>query len=162
MTKKVLNVIVLIGAGSIGQAIARRVGAGKHILLADISKENTEAALKVLSEAGFDVSDTVVDVSSRQSVQSLIETAKKIGNIIGLIHTAGVSPTQALPETILKVDLYGTALVLEEFGSIIAEGGSGVVIASQSGHRLDPIARICNPCPLPLQNVPVFKVKLTL
>lgn len=140
MTKKVLNVIVLIGAGSIGQAIARRVGAGKHILLADISKENTEAALKVLSEAGFDVSDTVVDVSSRQSVQSLIETAKKIGNIIGLIHTAGVSPTQALPETILKVDLYGTALVLEEFGSIIAEGGSGVVIASQSGHRLEPLS----------------------
>lgn len=140
MTKKVLNVIVLIGAGSIGQAIARRVGAGKHILLADISKKNTEAALKVLSEAGFDVSDTVVDVSSRQSVQSLIETAKKIGNIIGLIHTAGVSPTQALPETILKVDLYGTALVLEEFGSIIAEGGSGVVIASQSGHRLEPLS----------------------
>lgn len=140
MTKKVLNVIVLIGAGSIGQAIARRVGAGKHILLADISKENTEAALKVLSEAGFDVSDTVVDVSSRQSVQTLIETAKKIGNIIGLIHTAGVSPTQALPETILKVDLYGTALVLEEFGSIIAEGGSGVVIASQSGHRLEPLS----------------------
>ena len=140
MTQKTQNVIVLIGAGSIGQAIARRVGAGKHILLADISLENAEATSKVMSEAGFEVSTIIVDVSSRQSILSLIETAKKIGNITGLIHTAGVSPTQATPETILKVDLYGTALVLQEFGSIIAEGGSGVVIASQSGHRLGPLS----------------------
>lgn len=140
MRQNQLNVIVLIGAGSIGQAIVRRVGTGKHILLADISKENAEAASKVLSEAGFEVSNTIVDVSSRKSVLLLIETAKKIGEITGLIHTAGVSPTQAPPETILKVDLYGTALVLEEFGNSIAEGGSGVVIASQSGHRLEPLS----------------------
>ncbi len=140
MRQNPLNVIVLIGAGSIGQAIVRRVGAGKHILLADISKENAEAASKVLSEAGFEVSNTIVDVSSRKSVLLLIETAKKIGEITNLIHTAGVSPTQAPPETILKVDLYGTALVLEEFGNSIAEGGSGVVIASQSGHRLEPLS----------------------
>jgi NAD(P)-dependent dehydrogenase (short-subunit alcohol dehydrogenase family) len=130
------NIIVVIGAGSIGQAIARRVGAGKHILLADLHSENSEAAAKVLSEAGFDVSTTTVDVSSKQSVQSLVERATTIGNIIGLIHAAGVSPSQASPTVILKVDLYGTALVLDEFGKVISSGGSGVVIASQSGHRL--------------------------
>jgi NAD(P)-dependent dehydrogenase (short-subunit alcohol dehydrogenase family) len=139
MTAKNKSVIVVIGAGSIGQAIARRIGAGKHILLADIKLENAEAASKILSEAGFQISTTVVDVSSRQSVQTLIETAQKTGNVTELIHSAGVSPTQASPETILKVYLYGTALVLEEFGQIITEGGSGVVIASQSGHRLEPL-----------------------
>jgi NAD(P)-dependent dehydrogenase (short-subunit alcohol dehydrogenase family) len=131
-----IAVIVVIGAGSIGQAIARRVGAGKHILLADLRRDNSDAAAKVLSEAGFEVSTAIVDVSSKESVQSLIETATAIGSITGLIHAAGVSPTQATPSTILKVDLYGTALVLEEFGKVICSGGSGVVIASQSGHRL--------------------------
>jgi NAD(P)-dependent dehydrogenase (short-subunit alcohol dehydrogenase family) len=136
MKNKSVHVIVLIGVGSIGQAIARRVGAGKHILLADLRRENSDAAAKVLSEAGFEVSTAIVDISSRESVHSLIETATAIGGISGLIHAAGVSPTQASPSTILKVDLYGTALVLEEFGSVIERGGSGVVIASQSGHRL--------------------------
>jgi len=136
MTKKLQNVVVVIGAGSIGQAIARRVSAGKHVLLADLRIENAEQAAKVLSEAGFEVSTIAVDVSSRKSVRSLVETALGIGNITGFIHAAGVSPSQATPETILRVDLYGTALVLEEFGNVIAEGGSGVVIASQSGHRL--------------------------
>jgi len=130
------NVIVVIGAGSIGQAIARRVSAGKHVLLADLRKENAEAAAKILSEAGFEVSTTTVDVSSRKSVQALVDMAASLGNIIGLIHAAGVSPSQAPKEAVLKVDLYGTALVLEEFGNVIAQGGSGVVIASQSGHRL--------------------------
>ena len=130
------NVIVVIGAGSIGQAIARRVSAGKHVLLADLRQENADAAAKVLSDAGFEVSTATVDVSSRQSVHALVETATAIGDITGVIHAAGVSPTQASPATILKVDLYGTALVLEEFGNVIARGGAGVVIASQSGHRL--------------------------
>jgi NAD(P)-dependent dehydrogenase (short-subunit alcohol dehydrogenase family) len=133
MNKKV-NVV--IGAGSIGQAIVRRVGAGKHILLSDLNQANNEAAAKTLSEAGFEVSTTTVDISSRQSVQSLVGTATKIGNVTGLIHAAGVSPSQASPATILKVDLFGTAVILEEFGNIIAEGGAGVVISSQSGHRL--------------------------
>lgn len=130
------NVIVLIGAGSIGQAIARRVSAGKHILLADLRQENADLAAKVLSEASFEVSTAIVDASSRESVHALAKTATAIGGITGLIHAAGVSPTQASPSTILKVDLYGTALVLEEFGKVIESGGSGVVIASQSGHRL--------------------------
>ena len=130
------KVIVVIGVGSIGQAIVRRVGAGKHILLADLRQENNDAAAKVLSEAGFELSTTIVDVSSRESIHALVETATAIGGVIGLIHAAGVSPSQASPATILKVDLYGTALVLEEFGNVIEDGGSGVVIASQSGHRL--------------------------
>jgi NAD(P)-dependent dehydrogenase (short-subunit alcohol dehydrogenase family) len=130
------NVIVVIGAGSIGQAIARRVSAGKHVLLADLRQENAEVAAKVLSDAGFEVSTAIVDVSSRQSVNALVETATALGSVTGVIHAAGVSPSQASPATILKVDLYGTALVLEEFGNVIARGGAGVVISSQSGHRL--------------------------
>ena len=134
------NVIVVIGAGSIGQAIVRRVAAGKHVLLADIRQENADAAAKVLFDAGFNVSTATVDVSSRASVHALVEAATKLGEVSGVIHAAGVSPSQASPETILKVDLYGTALVLEEFGNVIARGGSGIVIASQSGHRLGPLS----------------------
>lgn len=134
------EVIVLIGAGSIGQAVARRVSAGKHVLLADLRQENVDAAAKVLSEAGFDVSTAIVDVSSRPSVHALVETATAIGPVTGVIHAAGVSPSQATPATILKVDLYGTAVVLEEFGAVIARGGSAVVIASQSGHRLGALS----------------------
>jgi NAD(P)-dependent dehydrogenase (short-subunit alcohol dehydrogenase family) len=134
------NVIVVIGAGSIGQAIARRVSAGKHIVIADLRLENADAAAKTLSNAGFNVTTTKVDVSSRASVQALVENAQSVGAVSGVIHAAGVSPSQATPETILKVDLYGTALVLEEFGNVIAWGGAGVVIASQSGHRLPPLS----------------------
>ena len=134
------HVIVVIGAGSIGQAIVRRVGAGKLILLADLRQENADAAAQTLSDAGFNVTTAVVDVSSRPSVHALVEVATHLGEVFGLIHAAGVSPSQASPETILKVDLYGIALVLEEFGNVITHGGAGVVIASQSGHRLPPLS----------------------
>jgi NAD(P)-dependent dehydrogenase (short-subunit alcohol dehydrogenase family) len=134
------NVVVVIGAGSIGQAVARRVSAGKHVLLADLHLENADAAAKTLSNAGFDVTTAKVDVSSRVSVHALVEMAVSLGEVFGVIHAAGVSPSQASPETILKVDLYGTALVLEEFGNVVARGGSGVVIASMSGHRLPPLS----------------------
>jgi len=130
------NVNVVIGAGSIGQAIARRVSAGRHVVLADLRQENADAAANVLRDAGFEVSTATVDVSSRPSVQGLIELAAGLGDITGVIHAAGVSPSQASPATILAVDLFGTAVVLEEFGNVIAKGGAGVVIASQSGHRL--------------------------
>ena len=133
------NVIVVVGAGQIGQAITRRVGVGKHVLLADLRLDDAETAAEVMSNAGYEVSVATCDVSSRDSVHAVIETAAKLGAISGLIHAAGVSPTQASPKTILKVDLYGTALVLEEFGNVIADGGSGVVISSQSGHRLPPL-----------------------
>jgi len=134
------KVNVVIGAGSIGQAIVRRVSAGKHVLLADIRQENADAAAQTLRDAGFSVTTAVVDVSSRNSVQALVETATALGEVQGVIHAAGVSPSQASPETILKVDLYGTALVLEAFGNVIARGGAGIVIASQSGHRLPPLS----------------------
>ena len=130
------EVIVLIGAGQIGQAIARRVSSGKHVLLADLRQENAEAAAEVLANAGFDVSSVTVDVSSRDSVHALAKAATALGEVTGVIHAAGVSPSQAPIETILAVDLYGSALVLEEFGNVIAPGGAGIVISSQSGHRL--------------------------
>jgi len=130
------EVVVVIGPGQIGQAIARRVSVGKHVLLADQKTENAKAAADVLENAGYEVSVATVDVSSRDAVQALVSTATSLGDVTGLIHAAGVSPSQASPETILKVDLYGTALVLEAFGAVIAERGAGVVIASQSGHRL--------------------------
>lgn len=133
------KVIVVIGPGSIGQAIARRVGAGTQLLLADLREENAASAAKTLNEAGFDVMTAVVDVSSRASVEALVAKATSLGTVHGLIHAAGVSPSQASPETVLKIDLYGTALVLEEFGKVMAEGGTAVVIASQSGHRLPPL-----------------------
>jgi NAD(P)-dependent dehydrogenase (short-subunit alcohol dehydrogenase family) len=134
------KVIVLIGAGSIGQAITRRVSAGKHVLLADLRLENADAAAKTLSDAGFEVTTATVDVSKRASVEALVQKAASLGEVFGVVHAAGVSPSQAPPEAILHVDLYGTALVLEEFGKVIARGGSGVVIASQSGHRLPPLS----------------------
>jgi len=134
------DVVVVIGAGSIGQAIARRVSSGKHVLLADLRPELADAAAKVMSDAGFEVSTAAVDVSSRASVHALAGAAAALGDVWGVIHAAGVSPSQASPATILRVDLYGTALVLEEFGNVIAPGGSGVVIASMSGHRLGALS----------------------
>ncbi|HTI97490.1 MAG TPA: SDR family oxidoreductase [Dongiaceae bacterium] len=133
------QIVVVVGPGQIGQAIARRVGAGKHILLADMRPENAQAAAAILGNAGYATSVATVDVSSRQAVRALVETATGLGEVTGLIHAAGVSPSQAAPATILKVDLYGTALLLEEFGNVIGQGGAGVVIASQSGHRLPPL-----------------------
>ena len=130
------EVVAVVGAGSIGIAIARRVGAGKHILLADLREETAKSAARVLADAGFAVSTTSVDVADRASVERLIATATSLGDVTGMIHAAGVSPSQAPAATILAVDLYGTALVLEAFGDVIASGGAGVVIASQSGHRL--------------------------
>jgi NAD(P)-dependent dehydrogenase (short-subunit alcohol dehydrogenase family) len=133
------TVIIIIGFGQIGQGIARRVGVGKHVILGDLRPENAQAAADVMANAGYEVSVATVDVSSREDVQALVETATSLGDVMGLIHAAGVSPSQASPATILKVDLYGTALVLEQFGNVIARGGAGVVIASQSGHRLPPL-----------------------
>jgi NAD(P)-dependent dehydrogenase (short-subunit alcohol dehydrogenase family) len=130
------QVIVVIGAGSIGQAIARRVSYGKHVLLADLRQDTADAAAKVMNDAGFVVSTATVDVSSRESVEALVAKATAIGDVFGMIHAAGVSPSQAPPAMILHVDLYGTALLLEQFGKVIVAGGSGIVIASQSGHRL--------------------------
>jgi NAD(P)-dependent dehydrogenase (short-subunit alcohol dehydrogenase family) len=130
------DVVVVIGPGQIGQAIARRVGVAKHLVLADVREQNAKDAADTLSNVGYEVTVAMCDVSSREQVRALVEKAGALGSVTGLVHAAGVSPTQASPEAILKVDLHGTALVLEEFGNAIARGGAGVVISSQSGHRL--------------------------
>lgn len=130
------QVTVLIGAGSIGLAIARRVSAGRHVLVADLHQKNADAVARTLEEAGFETTTAVVDVSSRASVHALAAQAQALGDVLRVVHAAGVSPSQAPPAAILHVDLLGTALVLEEFGNVIAADGSAVVIASQSGHRL--------------------------
>lgn len=130
------DVTVVVGAGGIGQAIARRISSGRHIVVANHTMESAEAAAKVLLGAGFEVTPMVVDVSEREMVQAVVKKAQEIGPIKALVQAAGVSPSQAPIEAILKVDLYGTAMLLEEFGKVMAEGGSGVVISSQSGYRM--------------------------
>lgn len=130
------DVIIWIGAGQIGIAIARRVGYGKKIVVGDRSLTNAERAATTLREAGFDCTATEADLSSRESILSLIATAQRFGEIAMLINSAGVSPSQAPIATILKVDLYGTAVLLEEVGKVIKRGGVGVTISSQSGHRM--------------------------
>ena len=149
------QVVVVIGAGSIGLAIARRVSAGKHVVLADLRRDTADAAATVMTDAGFTVSAATVDVSLAESVQALVETATTLGDVSGVIHAAGVSPTQAAPATILAVDLYGTALVLEAFGAVIAPGGCGIVVASQSGHRLPALTAAQNAA---LATTPVDKL----
>ncbi len=134
------EVSVLVGAGSIGQAIARRVGAGRITVLADYSEENAIKASKTLEDAGFETRTIVTDLGSKESILKLVEFATSLGRVKYLINAAGVSPSQAPVSRILQVDLYGTSVLLEEFGKIIAEGGSGVIISSQSGHRLPALS----------------------
>jgi len=134
------DIIVLTGAGQLGMAIARRMGQGKKIFVADWKMENAQAIAKVMEEAGFNVVPFKVDISSKDSVLQLIGEAKKAGEISMFINAAGVSPSQAPIEQILKVDLYGTAVLLEEFGKVIKEGGSGITISSQSGYRMPALS----------------------
>lgn len=130
------NVMLLIGAGQIGVAIARRMGYGMKIVIGDKKTENAQTIAKTMNDAGFDVVPVEMDLSSRASIQSIIAQAQKYGDITMLVNAAGVSPSQAPIEAILKVDLYGTAVLLEEVGKAIAPGGVGVTISSQSGHRM--------------------------
>lgn len=130
------KVMVLTGAGQIGMAIARRMGHGMKIIIGDKNIKNAESIATIMNNAGFDVSAYETDISSRDSVNALIAHALEHGKIHSFINAAGVSPSQASIETILKVDLYGTAILLEEIGNVIEEGGVGVTISSQSGHRM--------------------------
>ena len=130
------EVLILTGAGQIGMAIARRIGYGMKIVIGDKRKENAGAISDIMNKAGFDTVPVEMDLSSRDSILSLIDTAKQYGDITKMVNAAGVSPSQASIETILHVDLYGTAVLLEEVGKVIAEGGTGVTISSQSGHRM--------------------------
>ena len=122
------QVSVLVGAGSIGQAIIRRVSAGKHVVLADYSVENAERAAKTLEDAGFECSTLKCNLGSKEDILKLVEFATSKGEVTNVVNAAGVSPSQAPVEEILRVDLYGTSVLLEEFGKVIAEGGSGVMI----------------------------------
>ncbi len=130
------DVVILTGAGQIGMAIARRVGFGKKIVIGDKSLTNAQTISKIMNDAGFDTVPVEMDLSSRESILNLIAEAQKYGEIAMLINAAGVSPSQAPIEAILKVDLYGTAVLLEEVGKVIKEGGVGVTISSQSGFRM--------------------------
>lgn len=130
------NVMILTGAGQIGMAIARWMGYGMKIVIGDKLKGNADAIAKTMNDAGFDVIPIEMDLSSRYSILNLISEAQKYGEISMLVNAAGVSPSQASIETILKVDLYGTAVLLEEVGKVIKPGGVGVTISSQSGHRM--------------------------
>jgi NAD(P)-dependent dehydrogenase (short-subunit alcohol dehydrogenase family) len=133
MAKKVM---ILVGAGQIGLACTRRLGYGMKIVVGDRSLQNAREICSILNNAGFDAVSVEMDLSSRKSILSLIAEAQKYGEITMLINAAGVSPSQASIETILKVDLYGTAVLLEEVGKVIANGGCGITISSQSGHRM--------------------------
>ena len=130
------DVMILMGAGQIGMAIARRMGQGMKILVGDKNLKNAEAITKIMNEAGFDALPFETDLSSRGDIKAMIAKAGENGEIKMLVNAAGVSPSQASIETILKVDLYGTAVLLEEVGKVIAEGGVGVTISSQSGWRM--------------------------
>ena len=128
------DVLVIIGAGGIGQAIARRQGAGKTVLLADFADTTLAAAATGLEATGYTVTTQPVDVAARESVRALADAAADLGNVVQIVHTAGLSPNMAPADKILAVDLFGVAVVLEEFGRVVAAGGAGVVISSMAGH----------------------------
>lgn len=130
------NVMILTGAGQIGMAIVRRMGFGMKIIVGDKSMNHAESICDTMDKAGFDTLPFEMNLASRESILSLIDEARKYGEISMLINAAGVSPSQASIETILKVDLYGTAVLLEEVGKVMQAGGTGVTISSQSGHRM--------------------------
>lgn len=134
------DAMILIGAGQIGMAIARRTGYGKKIIVGDKRPENAAAIADIMNKAGFDAVPIETDLASRESVLDTIAEAQKYGEITSLVNAAGVSPSQASIETILKVDLYGTAVLLEEVGKAIAENGAGITISSQSGHRMPALS----------------------
>ena len=136
------EVMIVVGAGQISMAIARRMGAGKKIILGDKNIENAKNIQKTMGDAGFDVEVIEMDLSSRQDILKMIDMAKSYGPIKMLVNGAGVSPSQAPIEAILKVDLYGTAVLLEEVGKVITEGGIGVTISSQSGWRMEQLTAL--------------------
>ena len=127
------HVVVVIGVGGMGEAIARRQGIGRRLLIADVDDTTTGTVAAALTADGYEVVGAHVDVTPRESVRALAQTAAAAGSVVQMIHTAGLSPVQASAEAILRVDLYGTAVVLAEFGDVIAEHGAGVVIASMAG-----------------------------
>ena len=138
-TKK--DVVVLLGAGGIGQAIIRRIGYGKKVIIADLKEAVAKEVATLLYNAGFDTAYTTCDLGNKQSIMDLIAFSRSFGEIKHVVNAAGVSPSQAPIDVILKVDLYGTSVFMEEFGKVIKEGGSGIIISSQSGYRLGALTQ---------------------
>jgi len=136
------EVMILTGAGQIGMAIARRMGYSKKIVIGDKKLENAQLISKIMNDAGFDVVALEMDLSSRDSIKNLITESLKYGEISMMVNAAGVSPSQASIKSILEVDLYGTAVLLEEVGKVIKVGGVGVTISSQSGHRMPALGAV--------------------
>ena len=130
------EVLLVTGAGQLSMAMARRMGYGKKIILGDKNVQHAKDIAQIMVQAGFDVEPVEMDLSHRASIQAMIRKGQEFGDIKYLINGAGVSPSQASIETILKVDLYGTAVLLEEVGKVIVPGGAGVTISSQSGWRM--------------------------
>ncbi len=140
--KMIQPVLLLCGAGQIGMAIARRVAAGMKIIVGDKSLSNAESVAQIMRNAGFDAIAFEMDLSSRTSIRRFIAKGKEFGDITKMVNAAGVSPSQASIETILRVDLLGTAILLEEVGKVIVKGGTGITISSQSGHRMPALTAI--------------------
>lgn len=130
------EVLLVTGAGQISMAIARRIGYGKKIILGDKNLSNAKAIAETMNNAGFDAVPFEMDLSSRESIRAMIAEGQKYGDIKYLVNGAGMSPSQASKEAILAVDLYGTAVLLEEVRKVIVPGGAGVTISSQSGWRM--------------------------
>ena len=135
------DVVVLVGAGGIGIAIARRVAQGKHLVVTSRTQDKAERIAEDLQKEGFDATGVACDLGSRADIIAVIEHAQQFGLITNVICAGGVSPSQAPITEILRVDLYGSSVLLEEFGKVIAPGGSGVVVSSQSGHRLPDLGK---------------------
>ncbi len=133
------DVVVIVGAGSIGQAIAQRQGSGRTILLASRNPDSLAESARAVEACGHVVTTHPVDVAELASVEALVERAASLGDVVNVIHTAGLSPVQASADALLRVDLYGAAVVLEEFAKVIAPGGAGLVVSSQAGHMFPPL-----------------------
>ena len=135
------DVVALVGAGGIGIAIARRVAQGKHLVVTSRTQEKAERIAAGLVKDGFEASGVACDLGSREDILAVIAHCQQFGSITNVICAGGVSPSQAPISEILRVDLYGSSVLLEEFGKVIAPGGSGVVVSSQSGHRLPALSQ---------------------
>ena len=135
------EVAVLLGVGGIGVACIRRVGYGRHVIIANRSLDKAERVAEELHNSGFETTAMRADLSSKEDILNIIKEAQKYGEITKVVNAAGVSPSQAPVEKILEVDLYGTAVFMEEFGKVIAPGGSCIIISSQSGHRLGALSQ---------------------
>ena len=127
-------VIALLGAGSMGTAIVRRIAAGKKILLGDISEKNLEKVSHDFRYSGYDVETMIVNALKKVSVEAFAEKAASLGPVMTFIDTAGASPNQAKPEHIIALDMVGTGYAVDAFGKVTAPGGAGLIISSQTGY----------------------------